>query len=84
MMIVNKVDLTKEDIKMTKIRYEAIWWSDKFGTVDSMRFDNQKEAFELAKECAKTTLTFLRKLTWENSGIVKTEQVRINKDGTWK
>lgn len=21
---------------------------------------------------------------WENSGIIKTEQVRINKDGTWE
>lgn len=67
-----------------KVRYEAIWWSDKLGTTSSMRFDNQKEAFKLAKEYAKTTLTYLRKLTWTAAGAVKIEQVKINKNGTWE
>lgn len=68
---------------ITKVRYEAIWWSERFGTTDSMRFNDQKEALELARTYAKTTLTFLRRLTWID-GDIKIDQVKINEDGTWE
>lgn len=67
-----------------KVRYEAIWWSDILGTTNSMRFDNQTEAYKLAKELAKTTITYLRKLTWTAAGAIESQQVKINKDGTWE
>ena len=65
-----------------KTRYDVDVWRN--GNISSMRFEDLKEAFELAKECAQQTTTWLTKLVFNAEGrLIGTSSVKMNADGTW-
>ena len=66
-----------------KIRYDV----SKMATLGSMRFDNLKEAFALAKVMAKNEgeAIVLRKLVWDDTNrIIGIETVIVNAEGHFR
>ena len=63
-----------------KIRYDV---SDGFG--GGMRFEDQREAFDLAKKCAaqKGMCFFMERLVWDQDGRISVSTVAVNPDWGW-
>ena len=67
-----------------KVRYDVDVWSR--GGNHSMRFTDQREAFELAKKCAAqdATTVFMVKYVWDEKGAIKIAgTVEVKADGTF-
>lgn len=66
-----------------KVRYDV----GKFAGLGSMRFLNQKEAFDLAKKIAaqdKFGESWMAQLTWDDKGFITQRSVAVRADGTFR
>lgn len=63
-----------------KVRYDV---SDGFG--GGMRFESQREAFDLAKKMAahKFGSCFMTRLVWDQDGRITVSTVAVKADGSW-
>lgn len=71
-------------MEVMKVRYDV---SYEDGFCGSMRFENQREAFDLAVKMAEHSRfgsVFMTRLTWNQNGAISVNTVTVKADGSFR